>query len=52
MKLLCNEEEFLYTKTELLNFKITLLLAKLDLVVSKLVSIGLTFQIIFWSIYR
>ena len=34
MKLLYNEEEFFYTKIELLNFKITLLLVKLDMVVS------------------
>ena len=34
MKLLYNEEEFFYIKTELLNFKITLLLVKLDMVVS------------------
>ena len=34
MKLLYNEEEFFCTKIELLNFKITLLLVKLDMVVS------------------
>ena len=43
MKLLYNEEEFSCTKTELLNFKITLPLAKLDMVGSRLVSNGLFF---------
>ena len=37
MKLLRNEDDFFYTKTELLNFKITLPLAILDIVGSKLV---------------
>ena len=32
MKLLYNEEEPFYTKTDLLNFKVTLPLAKLDMV--------------------
>ena len=31
IKLLCSEEKFFYTKTELLNFKISLPLAKLDI---------------------
>ena len=44
MKLLCNEEECFCTKTELLNFKITLSLAKLDMVGSRLVSNGLIFS--------
>ena len=38
IKLLYNEEKIFYTKTELLNFKITLPLAKLEMVVSRLVS--------------
>ena len=38
IKLLYNEEKHFSTKTELLNFKITLLLAKLDMVGSRLVS--------------
>ena len=41
MKLLYNEEELFSTKQELLNFKITLPLAKLDIVGSRLVSNGL-----------
>ena len=44
MKLLYNEEGFFCTKTELLNFKITLPLATLDIVASRLVSNGLTFS--------
>ena len=44
MKLLHNEEEFFCIKTELLNFKITLPLAKLDMVGSRLVSNGLIFS--------
>ena len=44
MKLLYNEEGFFCTKTELLNFKITLPLATLDMVASKLVSNSLTFS--------
>ena len=43
MKLLYNGEHFC-TKTELLNLKITLPLAKLDMVESRLVSNGLTFS--------
>ena len=44
MKLLYNnEEEFFCIKTKLLNFKITLPLAKLDMVSSRLVSSGLIF---------
>ena len=39
-----NEEKFSYTKTELLNFKITLPFAKLDMVGSRLVSNGLNFS--------
>ena len=38
MKLLFTEEERFWIKTELLNFKITLPLAKLDMVGSRLVS--------------
>ena len=38
IKLLYNEEKIFCTKTELLNFKITLPLAKLEMVVSRLVS--------------
>ena len=45
MKLLYNEEERFCTKTELLIFKITLTLAKVDMVGSNLVSNGL----IFWD---
>ena len=44
LKLLYNEEERFCTRTELLNFKITLPLDKLDMVSSKLVSIGLIFS--------
>ena len=44
MKLLYNEEELFCTKTELLNFKITLPLATLDMVGSRLVSNGLFFS--------
>ena len=43
MKLLYNEEERFCTKTELLIFKITLTLAKVDMVGSNLVSNGLIF---------
>ena len=43
MKLLYNEEERFCTKTELLTFKITLTLAKVDMVGSNLVSNGLIF---------
>ena len=40
MKLPCNEEEFFCAKNKLLSFKITLRLAKLDIVGSRLVSNG------------
>ena len=40
MKLLYNKEEFFCTRTELINFKINLPLAKLDMVSSKLVPNG------------
>ena len=43
-KLLYSEEELFCAKTELLNFKITLPLAKLDMVGSMLVSNGLIFS--------
>ena len=43
MKLLYNEEEPFYTKTDLLNFKVILPLAKLDMVSWGLVS-GLIFS--------
>ena len=43
IKLLYNLEKFFCTKTELLNFKITLPLSKLDMVGSRLVSNGLIF---------
>ena len=43
MKLLYNEEERFCPKTELLTFKITLTLAKVDMVGSNLVSNGLIF---------
>ena len=39
MKLLYNEEEPFYTKTDLLKFKVTLPLAKLDMVSWRLVSV-------------
>ena len=39
-----NEERRFCTKTELLNFKFILPLAKLDIVISKPVSIGLRFS--------
>ena len=44
IKLLHNEEKFVWTKTKLLNFKITLPLAKLDIVGSRSVSNGLIFS--------
>ena len=44
VKLLYNVEEFFCTKAELLNFKITLPLAKLDMVGSRLVSSSLIFS--------
>ena len=44
IKLLYNEEELFCTKTELLNFKITLPLAKLGMIGSRLVSNGLIFS--------
>ena len=43
-KLLYNEEKRFCTKAELLNFKITLPLAKLNMVGSRLVSNGLIFS--------
>ena len=46
-KLLYNENELFCIKIELINFKITVPLAKLDMVSSKLVSNGLIFQMIF-----
>ena len=42
-KLLYNEEKLFYIKTEMLNFKITATLAKLDMVASRLVTNGLIF---------
>ena len=44
MKLLYNEEEHFCTKTDLLNFKLTLPLAKLVMVGVRLVSNGLIFS--------
>ena len=44
MKLPYNEKELFCSKTELLNFTFTLLLAKLDMVGSRLVSNCLTFS--------
>ena len=44
MKLLQNGEYFFCTKAELLNFKITVPLAKLEMVCSRLVSNGLIFS--------
>ena len=44
IKLLHNEEEIFCTKIKLLNFKVTLPLAKLDVVGSRLVSYGLIFS--------
>ena len=44
MKLLYNEVELFFTKSELLNLKITLRLAKLDMVGSRLVSSGFIFS--------
>ena len=44
IKLLYKEERFFCTKTELLNFKITLPLSKLEMIGSKLVSNGLAFS--------
>ena len=44
MKLLCNKKEPFYTKAELLNFKITLSLAKLNMVSLRFLSNGLIFS--------
>ena len=44
MKLLYNEEKLFCAKTKLLNFKDTLLLAKSDMVDSRLTSSGLVFS--------
>ena len=44
IKLLHNEENSFCTKIESVNFKITLTLAKLDMVCSRLVSNGLIFS--------
>ena len=44
IKLQYNEGKIFCTKIELLNFKITLPLAKLDMVISRLVSNGLVFS--------
>ena len=44
MKWLYNEEKRFCTKTEFLNFKITLPLAKLDMLGSKVVPNGLVFS--------
>ena len=43
LKLLHNEEKYFCTKTELLNSKLTLPLAKLVMVVARLISNGLLF---------
>ena len=43
MNLLFNKEELYCTQTELLHFKVTQPLAKLDLVGSRLISNGLSF---------
>ena len=43
LKLLYNEENIFCTKIDLLSFKITLSLAKLDMVGSRLISNGLIF---------
>ena len=44
IKFLYNKEKCFYTKTELLNFKITLPLTKLDMARSRLVSNGSIFS--------
>ena len=44
MKLLYNEEQCFWDKTELLNIKVTIALAKLDMVGSRLISNGLIFS--------
>ena len=44
IKLLYKEERLICTKTELLNFSFTLVLAKLDIVSSRLASDGLIFS--------
>ena len=44
MKLRCNKEKIFCTKREFLNFNITLPLAELDMVDSRLVSNGLIFS--------
>ena len=45
MKLLYNKEEYFCTQTELLIFKLTLPLAKLALVIARLVSNGFGFLV-------
>ena len=44
MKLLYNEEELFWSETEFLKFKVTLLLAKWDIVGSRLVSNDLIYS--------
>ena len=44
MKLVYNEEKSFYTKTYLFNFKITIPLANLDMVRTRLVSNGLIYS--------
>ena len=44
MKLLYNEEESFFTKTKLLDFKVTLPLAKVDMVSSRLLLNGFIFS--------
>ena len=51
MKLPNSEEKFCYTGTELLNFKFTLPLAKLNIVDARPVPNGLIFQMTFQSIF-
>ena len=44
MKLICYEKEFVYIKTELLSFRFTLALAKLDMIDERLVLNGSSFS--------
>ena len=52
MKLLYNEEELFCTKTELLNFKLTLPLTELVMIRARLVSSHLVFGIILQAMPR
>ena len=52
MKLIYNKEDFFDTKTKLLNFKLTLAVAKLEMISATLVSKIQSFQVIRQSTSR